>query len=65
MSRIVEIVTAFADLNLQIIQDIQKRGYSHADRETLATVRENLETLKALGVNIDEVSAPVETPASE
>ena len=65
MSRIVEIATAFADLNLQIIQGIQKRGYSHADRETLATVRENLETLKALGVNIDGVTDSAETSASE
>jgi len=53
MGKLENIAIAFTNLNMKIITDLQSRGYTHADAETLACIRQNLESLKAMKINID------------
>lgn len=51
MKKIDSVAAAFAELNYKIIADILARGYSHADAETLAMVRENIQVLKDFDID--------------
>lgn len=65
MRKIDHVAAAFAELNHKIITDIHARGYSPADAETLATVRENLKVLKDFDIDTDPApAAPAEPSAA-
>jgi hypothetical protein len=61
MRKIDRVAAAFAELNHKIVTDILTRGYSPADAETLATIRENIKVLKEFDIESDPASA--EAPA--
>ena len=61
MRNIDRLAASFAELNHKIVIDIQTRGYSPTDAETLATIRENLKVLKEFDIEFDP--APVADPA--